>query len=72
MIYQSLGKTIKVLISLMFRPELIKLKDGRERGANPGVPCSKLIGGFRVNSAFHLFEVSQMSNMNFWKLSAKK
>ena len=39
---------------------------------NPGVPCSKPLGGSKVNSAFHPSEVDKMSNMNFWELNSKK
>ena len=31
--------------------------------SNPGVPCSKLLGGF------HLYEIDKMSTRNFWELS---
>ena len=39
---------------------------------NPGVPCSIPLGGSKVNSAFHLCEVDEMSAKNLWKLSGKK
>ena len=39
---------------------------------NPGVLCSKPVGGSKVNSAFHPSEVDKMSSRNFWKLSDKK
>ena len=39
---------------------------------NPGVLCSKPLGGFRLNSAFHPSKVDQMSTRNLWKLSDKK
>ena len=35
------------------------------------VPCSKPLGGSKVDSAFHPFKVNQMSNRNFWELSGK-
>ena len=31
---------------------------------NQGVLCSKPLDGFRVNSAFHAYEVDQMSTHN--------
>ena len=37
-----------------------------------GVPCSKPLGGFKVDSVFHLSEVDKISTRNFWELSAKK
>ena len=39
---------------------------------NPGVPCSKPLGGSKVNSAFYPSEVDQMSTRNSWELSGKK
>ena len=39
---------------------------------NPGVPCSKPLGGTMVNSVFHASEVNKMSTKNFWELSGKK
>ena len=39
---------------------------------NPGVPCSKLLGGSKVDSAFYPYEVDKMSTRNFWELSGKK
>ena len=39
---------------------------------NPGVPCSKPLGGSKVDSAFHLSEVDKMSTRNFWELIGKK
>ena len=39
---------------------------------NPGVPCSKPLGGSKVDSAFHPPEVDKMSTRNFWELSGKK
>ena len=39
---------------------------------NPGAPCSKPLGGSKVDSAFHLSEVDKMSTRNFWELSGKK
>ena len=38
----------------------------------PGVPCSKPLGASKVNSAFHPFEVDQMSIRNFLEPSGKK
>ena len=37
-----------------------------------GVPCSKPLGGSKVNSAFHPSEVDKMSTRNIWELSGKK
>ena len=39
---------------------------------NPVVPCSKPLGGSKVNSAFHPSEVDKMSTSNFLELSGKK
>ena len=39
---------------------------------SPGVLCSKPLGGTKVDSAFHFFEVAKMSTRNFWELSGKK
>ena len=39
---------------------------------NPGVPCSKPLGGSKVDSAFHPSEVGKMSTRNFWELSGEK
>ena len=40
--------------------------------SNPGVPCSKPLGGFKVNLAFHPSDVDKMSARNIWELSGKK
>ena len=40
--------------------------------SNPGVPCSKPLGGSKVDSAFHPSEVNKMSTRNFWGLNDKK
>ena len=39
---------------------------------NPGVTCAELLGGSKVDSAFHPFEVDKMSTRNIWELSGKK
>ena len=39
---------------------------------NPGVSCSKPLGGSQVNSAFHPSKVDKMSTRNFWELNGKK
>ena len=39
---------------------------------SPGVPCSKPLGGSKVDSVFHPSEVDKMSTRNFWELSGKK
>ena len=39
---------------------------------NPGVLFSKLLGGSKVDSAFHPFKVDKMSTRHFWELSGKK
>ena len=39
---------------------------------NPGVSCSKPMGGSKVDSAFHPSEVDKMSIRNFWEFSTKK
>ena len=40
--------------------------------SNPEVPCSKPLGGSKVDSAVHPSEVDKMSTKDFWKLSGKK
>ena len=35
------------------------------------VPCSKPLGGSKVDSAFHPSEVDKMSTRNIWELSGK-
>ena len=40
--------------------------------SNPGVLCSKPLGGSKVDSDFHPSEVDKMSTGNFWELSSKK
>ena len=37
---------------------------------NPGVSCSKPLGGSKVDSVFH--SINQTSTRNFWELSGKK
>ena len=39
---------------------------------NPGVPCSKPLGGSKVVAAFHPSEVDKMNTKNFWELTGKK
>ena len=39
---------------------------------NLGVPCSKPLGGSKVDSAFHPSEVDEMSTMNILGLTSKK
>ena len=39
---------------------------------NPGIPCSKPLGGSKVDSAFHPSEVDKVSTRNFWGLNGKK
>ena len=39
---------------------------------NPGVPCFKLLGGSKVDSAFHPSKVDKMSSRNFSELSGEK
>ena len=39
---------------------------------NPGVSCSKPLGGSKVDSAFHPSKVDKMSIRNFWELNGKK
>ena len=36
------------------------------------IPTFIVIGGSKVDSAFHPSEVDKMSTRNFWELSAKK
>ena len=40
--------------------------------SNLGVLCSKLLGGSKVNSAFHPSEVDKMSTRIIWEFSGKK
>ena len=37
-----------------------------------GFPCSKPLGGSKVDSAFHPYKVDKMSIRNFWGLNGKK
>ena len=39
---------------------------------NPGILCSKPLGGSKVNSGFHPSVVDQISTRNFLELSGKK
>ena len=39
---------------------------------NPGIPGSKPLGSSKVNSAFHPFDVDQLSNRNSWELNVRK
>ena len=39
---------------------------------NPGVTCSKPLGGSKVDSAFHTSEVGKMSTRNCWEHSGQK
>ena len=39
---------------------------------NPGVPCSKPLGGSKVDLALHPSEVDKMGTRNFWELNDKK
>ena len=39
---------------------------------NPGVLCSKPLGGSKVDSAFHPSKVDKISTRNFWELNGKK
>ena len=36
------------------------------------VPCSKPLGGSKVDSVFHPSEVDKMNTRNFWELNGKK
>ena len=47
-------------------------EDTRRWIPNPGVPCSKPMGGSKVDSAFHPSEVDEMSTRNSWGLIGKK
>ena len=38
---------------------------------NPVVPCSKPLGGSKVDSVIHPSMVDKMSTRNFWELSGK-
>ena len=46
---------------------VVKLLDSQSR-----FPCSKPLGGSKVDPAFHLSEVNKMGTRNFWELSSKK
>ena len=37
----------------------------KELDPNPGVSCSKPLGGFKVNLTFHPFKVDKMSTRDF-------
>ena len=38
----------------------------------PSVPCSKSLGGSKLETAFHPSEDDKMSTRNFWEPSGKK
>ena len=38
---------------------------------NPGVPYSKPVGGFKVDSTLYPSEVDKMRTRNFWELGGK-
>ena len=40
--------------------------------SHPEAPCSKSLGGSKVDATFHLSEVDKVSTKNFWGLSDKK
>ena len=50
-----------------FNGPLVKVLDSQSRG-----PCSKPLGGYKIDPAFHSSEVGKMSISNLWKLSGKK
>ena len=56
----------KCVIKFLFRQWL------RRWIPNPGVPCSKPLGGSKVDSAFHPSRVDKTSTRNFWELNGKK
>ena len=45
---------------------VVKVLDSQSRG-----PCSQLMGGYKVDSAFHPSEVKKMRTRNFWELGGK-
>ena len=50
-----------------------KRLDSQSRGIpDPGVPGSKPLGGFKVNSALYPSEVDQLSTRNSWELNGKR
>ena len=52
--------------------ECINKSEKRRWIPNPGVLCSKPLGGSKVDSAFHASKVDKMSTRNFWELNGKK
>ena len=40
--------------------------------SQPGIPCSKPLGGSKVDSVFHPSEVDKMNTGSYWELSGKK
>ena len=40
--------------------------------SNPGVPCSKQLGGSKVDLAVHPSEVDKIRTSNFWELRVVK
>ena len=46
---------------------VVKALDSQSRG-----PCSKPLGGSKVDSVFHHAEVDKVSTGNFWGLSGKR
>ena len=51
---------------------VVKALYSQSRGPVSRGPCSKPLGGSKVDSAFHPSEVDKMSTRNFWELSGKK
>ena len=62
------NRILVFILKLLWSDRLVvKALDSQSR-----VPCSKTLGGSKVDSAFHPFEVDKMSTRNFWELSGKK
>ena len=62
---------VNFLHSSSIFPQESENKTEKGRIPNPVVPCSKPLGGSKVDSAFHPSEIGKMSTRNFWELTGK-
>ena len=64
---EEIGQTVRVKCLITSLLLVVKALDSQSR-----VPCSKPLGGSKIDSAFHPSEVDKMSTRNFWELNGKK
>ena len=70
-IFSIVGNTAKDNYTRLIRTALhVAIKE--KPFLDPGVLCSKPLGSFKVDSAFHPSKVNKMSTRNFWELNGKK